>query len=180
MIAKKVKNPAPKLAFGLAFSCINMILNTGIASEISLAKSSNSQKCNLFAYVIDTDSQGLNVRSGASTNNIIIGQIPINETVHVIGAAGNWVQITNASNGFQGTGWVFVPKLGLTTRGYGTNGVDFYASSSRKSQKLRRIPANTAVKLLGCQGDWAQVEYQSVKGWLTKEEQCGAALTNCS
>ncbi|MEH2178121.1 SH3 domain-containing protein [Nostoc sp.] len=177
---KKVKNVASKLAVGLAFSCINMILNTGIASEISLAKSTNPQKCDILAYVTDTDPQGLNVRSGASTNNVIIGQIPINETVQVIGAAGNWVQITNASNGFQGTGWVFVPKLGLTTRGYGTNGVDLYASTSQESQKARRIPANTAVKLLGCQGDWAQVEYQGVKGWLAREDQCGAALTSCS
>ncbi|MEH2331097.1 SH3 domain-containing protein [Nostoc sp.] len=179
-MTKKAKNRASKLAIGLAFSCISVILNTGIANQISLAKSSNSQKCDLFAYVIDTDAQGLNVRSGASTNNVIIGQIPINETVRVIGAAGNWVQITNASNGFQGTGWVFVPKLGLTTRGYGTNGVYLYTGINQESQKARRIPANTAVKLLGCQGDWAQVEYQGIKGWLTREDQCGAALTNCS
>ncbi|WP_180277807.1 SH3 domain-containing protein [Nostoc sp. 'Peltigera malacea cyanobiont' DB3992] len=179
-MTKKVKNPASKLVIGLAFSCISVILNTGIANQISLAKSTNSQKCDLFVYVTDIDSQGLNVRSGASTSNTILGQIPINETVQVIGAVGNWVQITNASDGFKGTGWVFVPKLGLTTRGYGTNGVDLYASTSEQSQKVRRISANTAVKLLGCQGDWAQVEYQGVKGWLVKEDQCGAALTSCS
>ncbi|WP_179064733.1 SH3 domain-containing protein [Nostoc sp. C052] len=159
---------------------MSVILNTGIAHQISLAKSTNPQKCDIFAYVIDTDPQGLNVRSGASTNNTILGQIPINETVQVISATGNWVQITNASDGFQGTGWVFVPRLGLTTRGYGTNGVDFYASTSQQSQKVGRIPANTAIKLLGCQGDWAQVEYQGVKGWLAREDQCGAALTSCS
>ena len=175
-----MKNPVSKLVIGLGFSCISVILNTGIANQISLAKSTNPQKCDIFTYVTDTDPQGLNVRSGASTNNKILGQIPINETVQVIGAAGDWVQITNASDGFQGTGWVFVPKLGLTTQGYDTNGVDFYASSSQKSQKLRRIPANTPVKLLGCQGDWARVEYQGVKGWLTREDQCGAALTSCS
>ncbi|MEH1831710.1 MAG: SH3 domain-containing protein [Nostoc sp.] len=179
-MTKKVKNPASKLVIGLIFSCISVILNTGIAHQIGLAKSTNPQKCNILAYVTDTDPQGLNVRSGASTNNTIIGQIPINETIQVIGATGNWVQITNASNGFQGTGWVFVPKLGLTTRGYGTNGVDLYASTSQQSLKVRRIPANTAVKLLGCQKDWAQVEYQGVKGWLTREDQCGAALTSCS
>lgn len=179
-MAKKVKNPASKLVIGLAFSCISVILNTGIANQISLAKSTNPQKCDIFAYVTDTDPQGLNVRSGASTNNVIIGQIPIKETVHVIGAAGNWVQITNASDGFQGTGWVFVPNLGLTTQGYDSNGVDFYAITSQQSQKVGRIPANTIVKLLSCQGDWAQVEYQGVKGWLTREDQCGAALTSCS
>ncbi|MEH2235397.1 SH3 domain-containing protein [Nostoc sp.] len=179
-MTKKVKNPASKLLIGLAFSCISVILNTGIAYQIALAKSTNPQKCDILAYVTDTDSQGLNVRSGASTNNTILGQIPINETVQVIGAAGDWVQITNASDGFKGTGWVFVPKLGLTTRGYGTNGVHLYASTSQQSRKVGRIPANTPVKLLGCQGDWAQVEYQGVKGWLTREDQCSAALTSCS
>ncbi len=156
------------------------MLNTGIANQISLAKSTNPQKCNILAYVTDTDPQGLNVRSGASTSNTILGQIPINETVQVIGAAGDWVQITNASDGFQGTGWVFVSKLGLTTLGYGTNGVNFYATTSQQSQKVGKIPANTPVKLLGCQRDWAQVEYQGIKGWLLREDQCGAALTSCS
>jgi len=179
-MTKQVKNPASKLVIGLAFSCIGVMLNTGMADQIGLAKSTNLQKCDILAYVTDIDSQGLNVRSGASTNKRILGQIPINETVQVIRAAGDWVQITNASYGFQGTGWVFVPKLGLTTRGYGTNGVDLYASSSQQSKKVRRIPANTAVKLLGCQRDWARVEYQGVKGWLAKEDQCGAALTSCS
>ncbi|MEH2014889.1 SH3 domain-containing protein [Nostoc sp.] len=175
-----MKNSTSKLVIVLTFSSINVMLNTDIANQISLAKSTNPQKCDILAYVTDTDAQGLNVRSGASTYNTILGQIPINETVQVISAAGDWVQITNASDGFQGTGWVFVAKLGLTTRGYGTNGVDLYVSTSQQSQKVGRIPANTVVKLLGCQGDKAQVEYQGVKGWLTKEDQCGAALTSCS
>lgn len=175
-----MKNSASNLVIGLAFSCISVMLNIGIAHQMALAKSINPQKCDIFAYVTDTDSQGLNVRSGASGKSKILGQIPINETVQVIGAVADWVQITNASDGFQGTGWVFVPNLGLTTQGYGTNGVDLYISSSQESQKVGRIPANTAVKLLGCQGDWAQVEYQGVKGWLTREDQCGAALTSCS
>ncbi|MEH1967166.1 SH3 domain-containing protein [Nostoc sp.] len=179
-MTKKVKNPASKLIIGLASICISVMLNTGIAHQISLAKSTDPQKCDILAYVTDTDPRGLNVRSGASTNKTILGQIPINETVQVIGAAGEWVQITNASDGFQGTGWVFVPKLGLTTQGYGTNGVDLYANTSQQSQKVGTIPANTVVKLLGCKGDWAQVEYQGFKGWLTREDQCGAALTSCS
>ncbi|MEH1997169.1 MAG: SH3 domain-containing protein [Nostoc sp.] len=58
--------------------------------------------------------------------------------------------------------------------------MDLYASTSKQSQKVRRIPANTIVKLLGCQGDWAQVEYQGVKGWLRRKDQCSAALTSCS
>ncbi|MCF2148658.1 SH3 domain-containing protein [Desmonostoc muscorum LEGE 12446] len=175
----KVKKSANKLAIALAFSCISVMLSD-IASQIALAESTNLQKCDVFAYVTDTDPQGLNVRSGGSTKNRILGQIPINETVQIVAAAKNWVQITNASSGFKGTGWVFVPNLGLSTQGYGSDGVDVYANSNEQSQKVGRIPASTSVKLLGCHGDWAQVEYQGIKGWLKREDQCGAALTSCS
>ncbi|MCC5599064.1 SH3 domain-containing protein [Nostoc favosum] len=179
-MTKKVKNSANKLAIGLVFSCISVMLNSGIANQIALAESRKIQKCDIFAYVTDTDPQALNVRSGRSTKKRILGQIPINETVQVVAAAKDWVQITNASDGFKGTGWVFVTKLGLSTQGYGTNGVDVYASSNEQSRKVGRIPANMPVKLLGCQRDWAQIEYEGVKGWLKKEDQCGAALTSCS
>ena len=80
----------------------------------------------------------------------------------------------------QGTGWAYLPNLGISTRGYNTNGVDIYASANPKSRKLARVTAGTNVKFIGCQGQWAQVEYKGVKGWLTKLEQCGAVLTSCS
>lgn len=177
---KNPKNPALHLVIGVALGCISVITNSGIANQIALAKSIKPQNCDVFAYVTDKDPQGLNVRNGASINNKILGQIPINETVKIIATTGDWVQITDASDGFPGTGWVFVPKLGISTRGYGTNGVDLYASASPKSRKIGRIPSNVSVKLLGCRGDWARVEYQGVKGWLKKEDRCGAALTTCS
>jgi uncharacterized protein YgiM (DUF1202 family) len=169
-----------KLAIGLGLVGISIFVNTGISEQIVLAKSASVKKCDIFAYVTDTDPQGLNVRSGASTTNRVLGRIPTNETVQVIAVAKNWVKITNASNGFSGSGWVSVTKLGLSTRGYGTDGVDLYATTNQKSRKIKRAPANVTVKLLSCQGDWAQVEYQGVKGWLTREDQCGAALTTCS
>jgi uncharacterized protein YgiM (DUF1202 family) len=169
-----------RLVIGLGLISIGALINTGIADQIVLAKSTNVRKCDIFAYVTDTDPQGLNVRSGASASSKILGQIPINETVQVIAAVKNWVQITHASDGFSGIGWVHVPKLGISTRGYGTNGVDLYASTSQQSRKISRIPANESLKLLGCHGDWAQVEYQGNQGWLAREEQCGAALTTCS
>ncbi|MCC5638809.1 SH3 domain-containing protein [Nostoc sp. CHAB 5844] len=169
-----------KLVIGLGLTSISVFINTGLSEQIVLAKSTNVKKCEISAYVTDTDPQGLNVRNGASLRHKILGQVPINETVQIIAAAKNWVQITNASDGFSGTGWVSVAKLGLSTRGYGTNGVNLYASANQKSRKIGKVPADATVQLLGCQGNWAQVEYQSIKGWLAKEDQCGAALTTCS
>ncbi|MCM0589953.1 MAG: SH3 domain-containing protein [Gloeotrichia echinulata IR180] len=175
-----MKNQASKLITGLALISTSVIINTGIANEIVLAKSKNPQKCDISAYVIDQNSQGLNVQSGASSKSRILGNVPVNETVKIVAALGNWVQITNASNGFKGTGWVSLPKLGISTRGYDTNGVDIHISPNQQSRKVRRIPPGENVKLLGCQGNWSLVEYQGIKGWLAREDQCGAALTSCS
>lgn len=180
MRINKVKNQVLKLATGLALICTTVAINTGIADQIALAKSKNPTKCNFFAYVDVSDGQTLNVRSGTSTNNKILGQVPVNETVQVVAVLGDWAKITNASSGFKGTGWVSLPKLGLSTRGYGTKGVKLYAKTSTKSKVIVRVPPNTSVKLLGCQGGWALVQYQGVNGWLVREDQCGAALTSCS
>ncbi|OUL22206.1 SH3 domain-containing protein [Nostoc sp. 106C] len=175
-----MKNQALKLATGLALICTSVAINTGIANQMVLAKSKNPEKCNIYAYVNVSASQALNVRSGASSNNKVLGQVPVNDTVQVVGFLPNWAKITNASGGFKGTGWVSLAKLGLSTRGYGTKGVKLYAKTNQKSQVIVRVPPNTNVKLLGCQGGWALVEYKAIKGWLVREDQCGAALTSCS
>ncbi|WP_157462278.1 SH3 domain-containing protein [Crinalium epipsammum] len=52
-------------------------------------------------------------------------------------------------------------------------------SASNNSQKLGAIPANTSIKMLGFNGEWAQVKYQGLHSWLPREYQCGAALTTC-
>jgi hypothetical protein len=175
-----VANRASNLLVGLTFCCISVLVNTGIGNGSVLARTIKQQKCNIYAYIIHQDPQGLKVRSGANPTYKIVGKIPTYETVQIIAVLGKWVQITNASGGFKGTGCVYLPTLGISVQGYGSDGVALYASSDRKSKKLARVPVNVNVKLLGCQGEWAQVEYQGIKGWLAREDQCGAALTSCS
>ncbi|MER3494812.1 MAG: ligand-binding protein SH3 [Mastigocladus sp. ERB_26_2] len=175
-----MNNQAAKLAIVLSFSCISVLVNTGIANHHVLAQSPQQQKCDIFAYVVSKDPQGLNVRSGASPTHKILGKIATHETVKIIAASGKWVQVTDVTGDFKGTGWVYLPILGISSRGYGTNGVNLYSNADQQSQKVVRIPPSTSVKLLGCQGEWAQVEYQGIKGWLASEDQCGAALTSCS
>ncbi len=175
-----MKNQLSKLLVGLAITCTSVMVNTGIANQLVLAKSQIPEKCNIFAYVIDKSSKGVNVRSGGSNKNSIIGAIPANETLMVIAISRQWAKITNASGGFKSTGWAFLPMLGISSRGYGTKGVNIYTSADPQSRKIGRVPPDQKVRLLGCKGDWAKIEYQGVKGWLAKEDQCGAALTSCS
>ncbi|BAY63875.1 SH3 type 3 domain-containing protein [Calothrix brevissima NIES-22] len=175
-----MKNKLLKIATGVALVFTSVTINTGMANQMVLAKTKNPTKCNIYAYVDVSSGQALNVRTGSSMQNKILGQVPVNETVNVIAVVPNWARITNASGGYKGNGWVSLPKLGLSTTGYGTKGVKLYAKTNQNSRVILRIPPSTSVNLLGCQGGWALVEYKGIKGWLTREDQCGAALTTCS
>ncbi|KOP23643.1 ligand-binding protein SH3 [Hapalosiphon sp. MRB220] len=175
-----MNNQVFQQAIALTFCSISVFVNTGIANQGVLAQPPQQQKCDISAYVTTKNPQGLNVRSGASPTHRILGKIATNETVKIVAALGKWVKVTDVTGDFQGTGWVYLPLLGISSRGYGTNGVNLYTSPNPKTQKIAKVPPSTSVKLLGCQGEWAQVEYQGIKGWLASEDQCGAALTSCS
>ncbi|MGJ5675209.1 MAG: SH3 domain-containing protein [Nostochopsis sp.] len=177
---KQLNNQVFQQAIALAFCSISVLVNTGIANQNVLAQPPKQQQCDIYAYVITKAPQGLNVRSGASPTHGILGKIATNETVKIVAASGKWVKITDITGDFKRTGWVYLPMLGISSRGYGTGGVNLYNSADQKSQKIGKVPPSTNVKLLGCQGEWAQVEYQGIKGWLASEDQCGAALTSCS
>lgn len=147
---------------------------------------SSQRTCQISAYVTDKDPKGLNVRSGPGSNYAIVGNLPTNtEAVIVeVGASqGDWVQVTKAESPnkveFQGTGWVYAPLLGTSTRGYGSGGVSVYPSANTQSTSIGRIPASTGVKLLSCQQSWAFVEHESVKGWIAPDDQCANPLTTC-
>jgi SH3-like domain-containing protein len=161
--------------------------STLFAQKTPRPLTSSPQSCNIFAYVIDKDPQGVNVRSGPGTNYKIIGNLPTttDETlVDLVASQRGWVQIGKAESQpriqFQGKGWVAASLLGISTRGYGTKGVNVYADATNKSRVVGRIPSATGVKLLGCNGSWAKVEYKGIAGWLPRSEQCGTRLTTCS
>lgn len=148
---------------------------------------SNRKTCQISAYVIDKDPQGLNVRSSANTNSEILGKLPTNKDavfVDIAASQGNWVEINKAEDAsgtavFQGKGWVYASKLGTSTRGYSKKSVSVYANTNKGSKKIGSIPSQTQVKLLNCDGKWAYVSYQRLQGWLAVDDQCPNPLTTC-
>ncbi len=143
------------------------------------------QPCQISAYVIDPDPKGVNIRSAPNSNSKIIGKLPkvLSTIVDISGAQGDWVQITKADSAgkiaFSGKGWVYASLLGTSTRGYGSKGVEVYASASDRSSVIGKIPHSTNTTLLSCDGFWAKVSYQQTKGWLQRSSQCPSDLTTC-
>jgi uncharacterized protein YgiM (DUF1202 family) len=178
-MARNTNDKASKLIAVLALSSISWVSNIGMANLSVLAQSSNQTICDVHAFVIDKDPQGLNVRTSPGSSSKVLGKVPTNESVKIIASSGNWVKITDALSGFQGTGWVFLPMLNTSTRGYETNGVNLYASPSQQSRKIGRVPRRNRCQTIRLSGQWAQIEYRGVKGWLKSDDQCGVGTT-CS
>lgn len=159
---------------------------TLLDNTTSLAqKPTSSATCQIGAYVIDNDPQQLNVRSNPNPHSAIVGRLPINTEVEVFASQGNWMLISPLIPNverikYQGRGWVYAPLLGISTRGYDRDNVAVFARASYQSVVVGQIPSDRQVNLLSCQGKWALVEKEGVKGWLSPEDQCAAALTTCS
>lgn len=159
---------------------------TNKAATPAKTTASSQRTCQISAYVTDKDPKGLNVRSGPGSDYAIVGNLPTNTEAVIVelsASQGDWVQVTKAESPnkveFQGTGWVYAPLLGTSTRGYGSGGVFVYPSANTQGTSIGRIPASTGVKLLSCQQSWAFVEHESVKGWIAPDAQCANPLTTC-
>jgi SH3-like domain-containing protein len=149
-------------------------------------RSSNQQTCQISAYIIDKDPNGLNVRSEPSNQSKVIDTLPtktLGVIVDISAVQSDWVQISKAQSPgrleFQGSGWVYTQLLGTSTRGYGTKNVSVYKSANAQSETIGQIPSQRGVKLLSCYRDWALVEYDGLKGWIEPNAQCANPLTTC-
>jgi hypothetical protein len=151
-------------------------------------------RCDLHAYVVDTDPAGLNVRSGPGKQFPVIGNLPRHEysvTVHVTGAGGGWLHIEGGEKQdtgevvFSGAGWVFAPMLATQTKDYtgpdpGAPRVKVFRQPSLRAAVVTRLPNETEVNLIGCKGRWAQVRHKKFEGGLDPDSQCYSTLTTCS
>ena len=148
-------------------------------------------KCDVDAFVIDQDPQGLNVRSGPGKDHAVVGNLPRKEdtgvAVHITGASGSWVRIDSAfeegtdeeSPLFKGVGWVYGPLLGLSAMALQKGGTPLYRDSSTKTQLVVRVPGGEGVSVKGCRGKWLFVEYKNVIGWAAPQTLCANSLTTC-
>lgn len=150
----------------------------------------SAKDCDLSAFVIDQDEQGLNVRAGPGIEFPVIGNLPNQQVdgirVHLTGSSGNWVRIDRATQEggdegrrlFSGKGWVYGPKLGVEPTAGGT---PVHESPVASSRILKRVPADGGgFKVLGCRGVWMKVEHQKIRGWADKSRLCANSLTTCS
>lgn len=172
-----------KISRILTFAAFGFLTFIAPVNSFSQSIAKPQTACDVYAYVIDKDPNGLNVRRGAGKNFGALGKIaPDGDGVmlKIIGASGSWVMIedaetVNGEKAFDGNGWVFASMLGTSTRMKSK----LYSTPSLKAKSLATVPTETEVTIIGCSGDWAKVKYGSKQGWLAPENQCGNPVTTC-
>jgi SH3-like domain-containing protein len=123
----------------------------------------------------------LNVRTGPGKEFKAMTALK-DETAGVLvtGVSGLWLRISGADNVegktlFGGTGWVYGPLIGISAR----NKTRLLAEPRRGGALVGTIPADEGGVVTSCRGEWVQIEYKKIKGWIEPGSYCGSPVTTC-
>ena len=166
---------------------IIFISSTALTSGKSMPQSTPvtmpATPCAVAAYIIDEDPKGLNVRSGPGTKFPVIAKLPTVDEygdpamveLWVTGVRDGWVLFEKAGTTdtkrklYKGKGWVYAQMLGMDISDDLDGLAKVYREPTADSPKVGEVTRQTTMKLIGCRGEWAEVEYKGIKGWLPPE-----------
>lgn len=154
---------------------INGTTKTGyVYKDYITAASSSSQSGSGSSGVVNVSA--LNVRSGPSTSNSIMGTIKSGAAVTILETSGQWYKITTTINGVSATGYVYAEYITRTSSGSsdsgsssgsaatGTTGVvntgvlNVRSAASISATRIGCIYANQTVTILATQGEWYKIQ----------------------
>ncbi|MEM1281429.1 MAG: SH3 domain-containing protein [Cyanobacteria bacterium P01_H01_bin.152] len=158
-------------------------------ADTTVAAATPAQSCSTAAFIVDTDPAGLNVRGGPSSEFTVQDTLPTATPIEVtiVGATDEWFLINEAwsedQQELQRPGWVYAPLLGVSTTSLDINDPEapttLYAEPDGSAMVTAEIPKYSEVTLLGCTGNWLQVEAPDATGWLAAGEQCSNPVSTC-
>lgn len=148
--------------------------------------------CSFWAYVVDEDPKGLNVRDKPGKTGIVISRIPYCDydaafiSVHVVDMKNGWMKIDGWTDGyvtskFQEDAWIFGRLAETSVRGIAAT---MYNGPSYKEPTRGQFPGEEGFMITDCKGKWVYGSASNkgsnqLKGWLAPEGQCPNAVTTC-
>lgn len=143
----------------------------------------------LRVYLDDPDETGTNIRK--SPGGEVVMQIKKeggNEEyfLHVIEAQDGWFKLESTFEGMEdvfeipgGVGWIHGSVIAVDTRNYGGQTLNLL-SEPETGEIISSITQEAyGLNLKDLCGEWAQVDYNGIVGWIEIEWLCGNPLTNC-
>ena len=148
---------------------------------------SGTMACEGFAYTVDSDQKGTNVRSAPHMTAPVLFVIPYDSEGSVVGlsaSSGDWVLIHSArgaTSGFESgkRGWVHSSLLAVRAVHPSGRAVPLYSESHSGSRVITMLSGEPEARLTGCSGAWKQVRIGKKRGWLAPGDSCGNPVTTC-
>ena len=127
----------------------------------------------IAAGVVNVDA--LNVRSGASTSDSVLGTIHHNDNVEILGQTGSWYKVRCSVNGSMQTGYVYAEYITKTSdannggNGGGGNGeslgkgvvnadvLNVRSGAGSNHSVIGLLYQNASVRVIGQEGEWYKV-----------------------
>ena len=121
-----------------------------------------------------TTTTAVNFRTGAGTGNSIISTLPAGTAVIVQESAGNgWYKVIyNGTTGYVSGDYLKISASASGSFGAGTvtaSSVNFRDGASLNAGVIGALPNGAAVKILGVNGNWYQVEYNGKTGYVSSD-----------
>ncbi|WP_416352937.1 N-acetylmuramoyl-L-alanine amidase [Agrilactobacillus fermenti] len=153
-----------KKYFNIILIVFGLLLATG--SAVALADQNQIQ---VKAAIV-------NVRTGPSLSYDVMSKVKAGQRLDVIGQKNGWYQIRldETKIGWVASWLVDNTEIGLnssTKSGrINTAGVDLFQTASENGQVLATPPAGSVVTILYNSGDWTQIKYGQLVGWLKSSQ----------
>ena len=140
---------------------------TTVNNGISVASINKGQVVNVTS--------ALRVRAEASTSSSVLGTMRNGTTFDIVSKSGNWYEIKfNGKNGFIYGDYVkeITNSSAVSTTGKVVNvtsNLRVRSGASTSSTVLGYITNNTSVSILGTEGQWYKIKYNSGYGYVHKD-----------
>lgn len=137
-----------------------LIVTVFLAFVLLIKPASASQE---RAGITNTSGSNLNIRSSASTSASIIGKVPDNTYVDIIGEKGNFYYITYKSvKGYSSKDYINEKSLRLATT---LDNLNIRSSASTSSRILDVAPKGSVLKIISSDTNWSKVIYNGYTGY---------------
>lgn len=121
--------------------------------------------------VVKTKKKYINIRSAKSTDADVVCKVPAGKSVSIIGALDEegWYEVSYKNDkgthkGYMMAQYISVPSV--STGNIGTSSAVLRASADSSSDMLCVIPEGDKISVLTALGDWYQVEYNDMIGYV--------------
>lgn len=149
-----------------------------------LQATEGSSSCAVQGWVTDPDPKGLRLRERPAKDGALLGSLPDQPMVDLVGLKGSWFLVCGARAEAGGAplplaGWVHASALATGSRGTEKGYSPLLIEPKEGAAEVGRLPKAGTAAVASCHEGWWKLRLEGVEGWLAPADQCGDKKAGC-